>query len=120
MTSETYYNAAYATYLLSPSGKKLFWSEVRDGRSSLFIGSVDQDTSKAAATSFDDDYTPYGWFTDNYVLMSKKGSELYIEAVPMTQNFPKTGIQILQPIKITDYYRPDFSYPGYGGGYGGL
>ena len=90
------------------------------GRSSLFIGDVGQDTSKAAATSFGDDYTPYGWFADNYALMSKKGSELYIEAVPMNQNFPKTGIQILQPIKITDYYRPVFSYPGYGGGYGGL
>ncbi len=120
MTDETYYGATYATYLLSPSGKKLLWSEVRDGRNSLFIGDVDKDTSKASGTSFADDYTPYGWYTDDYALLSKKGSELYIEAVPMTQNFPKTGIQILQPVKVTDYYKPAFSYLGYGGGYGGL
>ncbi len=120
MTDNTFYNTEYATYLLSPSGKKLFWTQLRDGRNAMLIGDADKALSSASATNFEDDYTPFGWFTDDYVLMSKKGSELYIEAVPMVQNLPDVGIQILQPVKVTDYYRPSYNYPGYGGGYGGL
>lgn len=56
------------------------------------------------------DYSPYGWFTDNYLLVQKSGSELYV-MVPDGS---------AQPFKIANYYKPQRSYPGYGGGYGGL
>jgi len=58
--------------------------------------------------------TPTGtnWFTDKYLLVSKDNSELYILPVAGL-----TGDTL--PYKISDYYRPDISYNGYGRGYGG-
>jgi hypothetical protein len=59
------------------------------------------------------DYSPYGWFSDSYTLVSKNASELYI--------MPTSGpAKSRQPLKITDYYKPAQTYVGYGYGYGGL
>jgi hypothetical protein len=101
------YNKAYPTYLISPSGKQTFWSEVRDNKNSLFIGNCDGQNGKQIATL--SDYTPYGWYSDNYLLVSKGGSELYIMAADGSK----------PPVKLTNYYKPQLSYRGYGGGYGG-
>jgi hypothetical protein len=56
------------------------------------------------------DFTPYGWFTDGYILVSKDSSELYIQ----------TAEKGAKPLKITDYHKPDTEFEGYGYGYGGL
>jgi hypothetical protein len=101
----------YPTYLLSPSGKQTFWTEVRDGKNTLFTGdAVAKSKKQIAALS---DYAPYGWFSDNYVLVSKSGSELYV----MPSSGPAKG---KTPLKVTDYYKPEQTYAGYGYGYGGL
>jgi hypothetical protein len=95
------------TYLLSPSGDNTFWAEPRDGKNTLFIGDDSGDNGKQIASL--SDYSTYGWYTDGYLLASKNSSELYI--------MPKGGGSA---IKITDYHKPAISFPGYGGGYGGL
>jgi len=107
MTSDKFYNTPYPTYLLSPSGNSTFWAEQRDGKNTLFTGNSDGKGAKQVANL--SPYNTYGWFTDNYLLVSKSSSELYI--------MPTTGGT---PLKITDYYKPATNYQGYGGGYGGL
>ena len=99
----------YPTYLLSPSGKKTFWYEPRDGKNTLLIGdATGKDGKEIAALS---EFTPYGWYTDDYLLVSKGGSELYI--------LPANEANIQKAIKLTDYHKPSLTYRGYGGGYGG-
>jgi hypothetical protein len=102
-----FYQSPYTTYLLSPSGNQTFWTELRDGKNTLFIGDANGGGQKQIASL--SDYSPYGWYSDNYLLVSKNGSELY--AMPVAGG---------TPLKITDYYKPAVNYNGYGGGYGGL
>lgn len=100
----------YPVYLLSPSGKNTFWFSVRDGKNTLFIGDPNgQNSSQIASLS---DYVPYGWYTDDYLLVEKGGSELYI--------LPAGGFSAGTPLKVSDYFKPDYAIYGYGGGYGGF
>jgi nicotinamide mononucleotide (NMN) deamidase PncC len=107
MTTDKFFNTPYPTYVLSPSGGSTFWAEQRDGKQTLFTGDKDAKAPKTVASL--SDYKTYGWFTDDYLLVSKGNSELYIMS--------KEGGT---PLKITDYYKPSLDYQGYGGGYGGL
>jgi hypothetical protein len=100
----------YPTYLLSPSGGNTFWTELRDGKNTLFLGDKNAGGKKQIATS--SDYSPYGWYSDDYLLVSKNSSELYI--------IPANELKTKQPLKITDYYKPAQTFNGYGYGYGGL
>ena len=97
----------YPTYLLSPSGNQTFWSESRDGKNTLLVGDQNGDSAKSIATL--SEYQQYGWYSDNYLLISKNGSELWI--------MPVSGGT---PLKVSDYHKPVRSYFGYGGGYGGF
>ena len=108
ITSQTFSSNTYNTYLLSPSGNKAFWSVYADGKNNLTVG--DQNGQNAKTIALESDYSPYGWFTDDYLLVQKAGSELYVISSGGTS----------QPFKITNYYKPQVSYRGYGGGYGGL
>lgn len=109
LTDSTFSQAQqnYPTYLLSPAGNQTFWAEQRDGKNTLFVGDASGNNSKQIATL--SDYTSYGWYTDNYLLVEKGGSELYA--------MPTGGGTAL---KISDYYKPPQNFNGYGGGYGGL
>lgn len=101
----------YSTYLLSPSGNENFWTETRDGKQRLFIG--DKNGAGGKEIGALSDHAAYGWFSDDYLLVSKNESELYI--------LPKSGItDTVKPLKITDYHKPAQDFRGYGGGYGGL
>lgn len=102
------FSAFYPTFLISPSGNRTFWSEPRDGKNTLFLGNQDAGEEKEIATL--SDLTPYGWFSENYLLASKSGSELFIFS-------PDTPSQAL---KITDYHKPNQDFSGYGYGYGGF
>lgn len=107
---DKFYNDPYFTFLISPSGQKTFWYEARDGKNTLFIG--DKDAGAAREVAVLSNYVPYGWYGDEYILMSKEGSELYVaarDAKLSTDNLP---------LKITDYHR-SYTYQGYGYGYGG-
>ncbi len=110
LTNESFYQA-YSTYLTSPSGKLTFWNEPRDGKNALFVGDSNGEHGKQIAAS--STYQVYGWYTDNYLLVSKDASELYV--------MPASGIvSDATALKISNYYRPPVSYYGYGKGYGGL
>jgi hypothetical protein len=98
------------TYLQSPSGNNTFWSESRDGKSTLFVGDENGENDKQIATL--SDFKTYGWYTDDYLLVSKNNSELYI--------MPKAPTKDTPPLKITDYHKPAQTFNGYGGGYGGI
>jgi hypothetical protein len=107
VTADTFYNTSYPTYLISPSGNSTFWGDQRDGKTTLSTGDDDAKNSKQIAAL--SDYKTYGWFTDDYLLVSKNSSELYV-----------MGAVGGTPLKVTDYYKPAINYNGYGGGYGGL
>ncbi len=111
MSDDKFYGG-YPTYLISPTGNKTFWYDLRDGKNTLFIG--DQNAGNATTIGSLSDYTPYGWFgsNDEYILFTKKGSELYI--APANKPISSTS----PPLKVTDYYKTQ-TYPGYGSGYGG-
>lgn len=107
ISGEDFSSRVYNTYLLSPSGNKTLWSESRDGKLSVLVGDGNGQNAKTILAA--GDYTAYGWFGDEYVLLSKNKSELYIlNAAGGT------------PIKVSDYHKPDFSSIGYGYGYGGF
>lgn len=109
-TTDNFFSSAYPTHLVSPSGNATFWTESRDGQQTLFVGDKDGKNPKGVTSG---KLQPYGWFTDDYLLAQKDGSELYI--------LPASGLTDGQsPLKVTNYYKPDFSIYGYGGGYGGL
>ncbi len=107
LKSEDFYNNNYPTYLLSPDGQQTFWAESRDGKNTLFIGDQDGKQGKQIATL--SEYSPYGWYSNDYLFVSKNSSELYI--------MPSAGGTAL---KVSDYHKPQRSYYGYGGGYGGI
>jgi hypothetical protein len=99
------------TYLQSPSGDNTFWAESRDGKYALFIGGQNADNAKQIATL--SEYLTYGWYTDDYLLVSKNSSELYA--------MPRDGIKNdTSALKISDYHKPAQNFFGYGGGYGGI
>jgi hypothetical protein len=106
VTDQTF-NDPYPTYLVSPSGKQTFWSDARDGKNTLFVGDIDAKNGQQIASL--SEFTPYGWYSDDYLFVSQKGSELYI--------MPVAGGA---PIKVSDYHKPDYNFQGYGYGYGGL
>jgi hypothetical protein len=95
----------YPSFITSPLGSQSFWSELRDGKKSLFVG--DQNGASAKQIAALSEYVPYGWYSDNYILIAKNSSELYITSsdTTSTQN----------PLKITDFYKSVLSYNGYVG-----
>lgn len=108
---EEFYNTSYPTYLISPSGERSFWTDIRDGNTAFFVGDKDGENEKQITQL--KDFNAYGWYTEEYLLLSRKGSELYI--MPVSGAADERGV-----FKITDYYRAGTSYNGYGYGYGGL
>jgi hypothetical protein len=107
MNDQKYYGEPYPTFLLSPSGKHTFWSEQRDGKNTLFVGDTNAGSARQIAAL--SDYVPYGWYSDDYLLVSKNSSELYVMAA--------SGGKVQ---KVTDYHKPAIDFRGYGYGYGGL
>lgn len=100
------FNKLYPSYVVSPSGRQSVWSELRDGKQTVLLGDADAANSRMMANLAG--YKAYGWYSDNYLLVSKNNSEMYIVA--------STGNSA--PQKITDYYKSAQNQNGYG--YGGL
>jgi len=109
--TSTQFSDSYPTYLFSPSGNKTLWYEVRNGSNTLFIGDDDAQNPQTIATL--SDFTPYGWYGDNYIILSKGGNELYIASADKILSTSYQGIE------ITSYQSSQNSYRGYGSGYGG-
>ncbi len=111
VTAENFRNNKYFTYLVSPNGNNTLWSEPRDGKNSLFIGDAAAKNDKQIASL--SELVPYGWYTDDYILVSKNSSELYI----MGRDGVVPG---RVPLKVTDYHKSQYDFRGYGYGYGGF
>ena len=105
MSDRDFY-APTPSYLMSPSGTKTFWSEMRDGKSVMFQGDNALNNRLEVQAG---DFAPYGWYGNDYVLYTKSGSQLYIAPVGSAFNGEH---------KITDYHRAQM-FPGYGWGAGG-
>lgn len=112
-TNDNQFNSFYPTFLVSPSGNKTLWYEPRDGKNTILIGNLEGKESKVIGTL--SEYTPYGWYGENdqYILLTKKGSELYIADASRV-----IGENGYTPLKVTDYHKTR-SFAGYGYGYGG-
>ncbi len=112
LTDDQYYNGNYHTFIVSPSGNKTFWTEYLDGQNVFFVGDADGQNGKKLEGS-SDDYAAYGWFSDDYVLVTKKSSEMYI--------MPASGLAggVGAALKVSNYYKPNYVIRGYGYGYGG-
>ncbi len=93
----------YPVYAISPSGVKTLWYENRDGKNAILVGNRDADDSRQIIDK--SEYTVIGWFTDEYILLSKNGSELYIASLSAPENV----------LKISDYHQTRNS--DIGGGY---
>jgi hypothetical protein len=97
----------YVSFVVSPNGKETFWSESRDGKNVFFLGDLDLENKKEITRQ--EEHDVYGWYNQEYLLVSKKSSELFI--------MPRNGGELT---KVTDYHKPSYDYRGYGYGYGGL
>lgn len=94
----------YPTYLLAPNGNEAAWSDERDGKFTTLIGNqLGADGKEVLAMS---EYRVYGWFGNDYLLLSKGDSELFIISRAASSK---------EPLKISDYHKPTSVFPGYGG-----
>ncbi|HTH72151.1 MAG TPA: carboxypeptidase regulatory-like domain-containing protein [Candidatus Pristimantibacillus sp.] len=111
LSDDEFYNKAYPTYSVSPSGKRILWSTYTDGKNVFTVGDGSGQNGKKIGA--DSDFQVYGWYTDDYVLLTKKGSEMWI--------MPADGLDngISGAVKISDYYKPQYYLNGFGYGYGG-
>jgi len=106
LNDSNFYSNTYPVHLLSPAADETFWSVPADGKYNLFTGNQSGDNAISVAKL--SEYNTYGWFGEDYLLVSKSSSELYIMS--------KKGGAAL---KISDYYKSP-QYFSYGGGYGGI
>ncbi|PJE65283.1 hypothetical protein COU91_02455 [Candidatus Saccharibacteria bacterium CG10_big_fil_rev_8_21_14_0_10_47_8] len=84
----------YPTYYLSPDGKQTLWTEIRDGNA-ILVGDTTGSGGKVIATIAGS--SPVGWFTGQYVLVSKNINELYI-----------MGVAGGAPLKISSYLNTSY------------
>jgi hypothetical protein len=110
ITTDEFYGF-YPNYIVSPTDKRTLWADFRDGKNVMFVGDESGENGKQIGAS--EDYNSYGWYTDDYVLVTKKGSEMHI--------MPAAGLDggLDASLKISDYYKPNYLLRGYGYGYGG-
>lgn len=104
---EKFVSTTYPNFLLSPSGKQAYWTQSRDGKLSFLVGDGDAKNEKEVA-KLEEKFLNYGYYTDEYLLLSKNSSELYVMSASGVKNESEL-------IKITDYHKPTYSYHGYGG-----
>jgi hypothetical protein len=91
---QTQFEVPHPLYLASPTGKEFLWHERRDGKNVIFMGTDRENGKEIARLS---EYIPYGWYDDNYLLLSKDNSQLYV--------MHRSGLQNNRtPLKIADYH----------------
>ncbi len=73
-------------YYLSPSGAYQMWSRLVDGKTTIYVGDKNGGSAKAIANFDNYQYTPYGWWTDDYILLNSNGLKLSIIPASGTDN----------------------------------
>lgn len=66
----------YPSFFLSPNGRLAVWEEKRDGKNNILIGSDNGDSVENFAQ--ETDFAIVDWYSNDYVLLSKQNSELFI------------------------------------------
>jgi len=92
--NQTILAKAYPTYFPSLAGTTTLWSELRDGKATLFTGDANAQKPQQFGASLSG-YAAAGWYGDSYTLITKDDSELFI--LPASGTAP--------PLKLTDYYK---------------
>ena len=87
-------------FMASPDGKRVFWSDERDGKNVSFMASSQMESQSQLANN---EYKAFGWFTNEYILYSKNSSELFIAPAGKAFNGEH---------KITDYHRARYYFGG--------
>ena len=78
-----------SAYFLSPSGNHQMWSHISGNTVSIIVGDKNGNNQNTVA-NLPFGYVPYGWWSDDYLLLSK-GSTLYI--IPSTDTGNEAKIQ---------------------------
>lgn len=99
------FNKSYPYYYLSPDGRRAFWTETRDGNKILLVGDNNGGNAKTIASL--EGYAPYGWYSNDYLLVSIGDNTLYI-----------VGSTGGDPVKVTTYESANKPGLYYGGGSG--
>lgn len=86
-----------SAYFASPDGNSQMWSKVSGKNTTIYIGNK-TGTSGSAIASLDSSYTPYGWWTNNYILLTKSGGGVYI--------MPASGVNNQDRMQEIDSYLP--------------
>lgn len=89
------YDSYRPAYYVSPKNGRTLWTEPRDGKNVFFLGDAEGKNEKQIGAL--SDFTAYGWYGEDYLLVSKKYKELYILPAADFSSGPL-------PQKITDYY----------------
>jgi hypothetical protein len=85
-------NRTFPTYYVSPSGTLAVWQQQSKGKNDIFIG--DEKGTSQTDFALQTDYSLYGWYSNDYVLVHKAGS-LYVVS--------RFGIKPTStPLKISD------------------
>lgn len=107
ISEESFYRS-YPRYVASPNGQKQFWTEVRNGKNVLIVG--DSEGNNPVVVVEQSDSRAFGWYGDDYILMTKDDRELYVAGISDATN----------AVKIADYHKPSIQYPAYQFSYGRL
>lgn len=73
------------TYLISPSGKYAVWYESQSSNNTIYVSNLQKSVNSVVAT-LPSAFKPIGWFTDNYLLLLKNNSHLYIMTASGVKN----------------------------------
>lgn len=65
-------------YFLSPTKTMQMWAHVGGNQTTVYTGDKNGLNPKAIATFNNTLFSPYGWWTNNYIILDKSGSALYI------------------------------------------
>ncbi|HEY5549727.1 MAG TPA: hypothetical protein VIK37_00770 [Candidatus Saccharimonadales bacterium] len=95
INEESFYDS-YRIFYLSPSGKKSLWAESRDGKYTIFV--ADANGLNPATIASLTQYNAHSWFNDEYILTTRKDSELHIMNAGGGE-----------PVKITDFQPTTYS-----------
>jgi Tfp pilus assembly protein PilX len=107
--NQTIFSQTYPNYLVSPVGIHTLWSIMRDGVTAAMTG--DQNGQSAKQLLRQSGYQPYGWYGEEYVVLSQDDDKLYI--------VPAAGLTTNEkPYVITDYYQTPETYTSIEYGYG--
>jgi hypothetical protein len=103
VVTDNIFDKQYPRFLISPSTKSTLWAETRDGKQTLIVG--DQNGLNGNEILKQGDYSPYAWFSDNYIIVSKE-SQLFI--------MPSNGVGSTGSIvKINSYHGTGSSSRGH-------